>query len=280
MQRETEWMRLTEESRYLSFSGVRIHFCVVKPDTPIHSRMLLLSSPLTSTFHWRKLLPELSGQGCLAVLADLPGFGRSDCPAPQSTDTRANLLWGVLDDVDRSLGAPLSLWHLAATGSACASILRMAVQYPDSVKSQIHIAPLFSVAPPVRRASETGQWYRANVLSAPRFRRMIEHYAAFPMDDYIVDRMRAPLLRPGAEATFERMLKQCAAPPKQGMGFCPTMALLGGRDPLLDDARMNQIHSLLPDAEIHRLASAGHFPMETHSKALRDYLRGWLRYNE
>lgn len=273
-------MRLTEESRYLSFSGVRIHFCVVKPDTPIHSRMLLLSSPLTSTFHWRKLLPELSGQGCLAVLADLPGFGRSDCPAPQSADIRANLLWGVLDDVDRGLGTPMSLWHLAAHGSACSTILRMAVQYPDSVKSQIHISPLFSVAPPARRLSETGQWYRTNVLSAPRFRRMIEHFAAFPMDDYIVDRMRAPLIRPGAEAAFERMLKQCAAPPKQGMGFCPTMALLGGRDPLLDEARLSQIHSLLPDAEIHRLATAGHFPMETHSKALRDYLRGWLRYNE
>ncbi len=273
-------MRLTEESRYLSFQGVRIHFCVVKPDTPIRSRMLLLASPLTSTFHWRKLLPELSGLGCLAVLADLPGFGRSDCPAPQSADTRANLLWGVLDDVDRGLGTPMSLWHLAAHGSACAAILRMAVQYPDSVKSQIHLSPLFSVAPPVKRLAETEHWYRANVLNAPRFQRMIERFAGFPMDDYIVDRMRAPLLRPGAEATFERMLKQCAAPPRQGMGFCPTMALLGGRDPLLDEVRMSQIRSLLPDAEVHRLANAGHFPMETHSKALRDYLRGWLRYND
>ena len=277
---ETEWMPLTEESRYLSFSGIRVHFCVVKPDTPIHCRMLLLASPLTSTFHWRKLLPELSGQGCLAVLADLPGFGRSDCPAPQGTDIRANLMWGVLDDVDRGLGTPMSMWHLAGHGSACATILRMAVQYPDSVKSQIHISPLFSVAPPARRASETESWYRANVMDAARFRRMIERLAGFPMDDYIVDRMRAPLIRPGAEATFERMLKHCAAPPKLGMGFCPTMALLGGRDPLMDEARLAQVSALLPDAEVHRLASAGHFPMETHSKALRDYLRGWIRYNE
>ena len=273
-------MRLTEESRYLSFSGMRIHFCVARPDTPIHSHMLLLASPLTSTFHWRKLLPELAGLGCLAVLADLPGFGRSDCPAPQSVETRANLLWGVLDDVDRSFGAPMSMWHLAAHGSACATILQMAAQYPDSIKSQIHIAPLFSVAPPVKRAADMDRWYRENVCSRPRFCRMIERFAGFPMDDYIVDRMRTPLLRPGAEITLERMLKQSVAPPKVGMGFCPTMALLGGRDPLLDDARLAQVRTLLPDAEVHRLSSAGHFPMETHSKALRDYLRGWLRYNE
>ena len=35
----------------------------------------------------------------------------------------------------------------------------------------------------------------------------------------------------------------------------------------------------LEGAESHILKSAGHFPMETHSKALRDYLRGWLRFN-
>ena len=279
VQRRNGVERLKEESRYLSFSGVRIHFSVVRPDTPIRSRMLLLSSPLTSTFHWRKLLPELSGLGCLAVLADLPGFGRSDCPAPQGNDIRANLMWGVLDDVDRSLGAPMSLWHLAGHGSACAAILRMAVQYPDSVKSQIHIAPLFSIAPPVKRPADAPHWFRENVLSAPRFKQMIEHYAGYPLDDYIVDRMRAPLLRPGAGANFERMLRQSATPPKVGMGFCPTMALIGRRDPLMDDTRLNQIRALLPDAELQHLPSAGHFPMETHSKALRDYLRGWIRYN-
>ena len=274
------WMRLTEESRYLTFSGVHVHFCVVRPDTPIRDRMLLLSSPLINTFHWRKLLPELAGLGCLAVLADLPGFGRSDCDAPQSADMRANLLWGVLDDVDRALGAPMSLWHLAGHGSACAAILRMSVQYPDSVKSQIHIAPLFSIPRAGRRGFSPERWYEENVLNPARFRRAVERLSGYPMDDYIVDRMRSPLLRPGSMEVFSRMLRQSASPPRQGMGFCPTMALLGGRDPLLDEARVKQIDALLPDAELHRIQSAGHFPMETHSRALRDYLRGWLRYND
>ena len=120
------WMSLREESRFLSFSGIRIHLCVVWPDAPVQSRMLMLSSPLTCAFHWRKLLPELSGLGCLAVLVDFPGFGRSDVDAPQGTDVRANLLWGVLDDVDRAQGTPMSMWHLAGHGIACATILRMA----------------------------------------------------------------------------------------------------------------------------------------------------------
>ncbi len=270
-------MPLTEESRYLSFSGIRVHFCVARPDVPVRNRLLLLSSPLTSTFHWRKLLPELDGLGCLTVLMDLPGFGRGDPGAPQDAGARAGMAWGVLDDVDRQFGAPMSLWHLGGHGLACATILSMAARFPDSVKSQIHFAPVFSLG---RRASAGERWYDENATSPRRFRLAVERLAGFPMDDYIVDRMRAPLLRRGMRSTFAEALRRAASPPRQGMGFCPTMALVGGHDPLADEAAQAQLHALLPDAEIHRLASAGHFPMETHSKALRDYLRGWMRYNE
>ena len=273
------WSRLNEESRFVAFSGLRVHFKVVRPDVPVKNRMLMLSSPLINTFHWRKLLPELAELGCLTVLVDLPGFGLSDPDAPQRDEPRANMVWGVLDEVDRMLDAPMSMWHLAGHGCACSTILRMAAMYPDSVKSQIHVSPAFSLHIDGRGA-DPGRWYDVHVADAQRFRRMVESYAGYPMDDYIVDRMRRPLARPGRRDAFARLLRAAASPPRDGMGFCPTMALLGGRDPLLDEARLDQVRRLLPDAEVHNIRSAGHFPMETHSKALRDYLRGWLRFND
>jgi len=48
---------------------------------------------------------------------------------------------------------------------------------------------------------------------------------------------------------------------------------------MLGESAKEEIGQYLSSAETHILKSAGHFPMETHSKALRDYLRGWLRYN-
>ena len=273
-------MRLTEERLFLSFSGIRVHFRVVRPDVPVHNRVMLLASPMISAFHWRKLLPELAGLGSLAVLVDLPGFGQSDANAPQDTDTRANLIWGILDEVDRTTGTPLSLWHLVGHGSACGTLLHMGALYPDSVKSQIHIAPVFSVDKSFRKPEARERFYGDNILHPGSFRRLVEQWAGFPMDDYIVDRMHAPLMRPGMRRTFNQMLRCAVTPPRENTGFCPTMALLGGRDPLLDEACLAQVSALLNGAELHRLGSAGHFPMETHSKALRDYLRGWLRYNE
>jgi hypothetical protein len=151
--------------------------------------------------------------------------------------------------------------------------------YPDSVKSQIHVCPTFTI-PAAQGRDDQGRWYDVHIQNPQRFRRLIEHYAGYPLDDYIVDRMRRPLVRPGMRRAFEKLLRSAAQPPTQGMGFCPTMALTGGRDPLIDDARQALIAELLSDAETHNIRSAGHFPMETHSKAMRDYLRGWLRYND
>lgn len=272
--------RLNGESRYLTFSGLRVHYRLARPEGPAKNRMLMLSSPLINTFHWRKLLPELTELGCLCALVDLPGFGLSDAEAPQAQIVKSSMIWGILDSVDADTDAPMSMWHLMAHGSACATILRMAAMYPDSVKSQIHISPTFTLQAADVRGGDAGKWYDVHIQDARRFHRMIEHYAGYPMDDYVVDRMRRPLTRPGMRRAFEKLLQGTAQPPSQGMGFCPTMALMGGRDPLIDETRQAQAKTLLPDAETHNIRSAGHFPMETHSRAMRDYLRGWLRYND
>lgn len=269
------------ESQFLTFMGMRVHYIVSQPDVPLKNRILLLGSSLVNTFHWRKLLPELQQLGCLTVMVDWPGFGRSDCSAEMflDNDVRASMMWGILDNVDQTTDSPLSLWHLAAHGCACATILRMANQYPDSTRSQIHVSPVFSLDLPKGR-EKMERWFDANISSPARFQRLIEHYCGYPLDDYIIDKMRKPLLRPGARECFLRMLRSAALPPEEGMGFCPTMALWGSRDELMSPRAIAEIHRLLPDAETHVMKTAGHFLTETHSKAMRDYLRGWIRYNE
>ena len=66
--------------------------------------------------------------------------------------------------------------------------------------------------------------------------------------------------------------------PEPARGFSPALVLSGGSDPFNTAETRAEFARLLPEAETHTLKTAGHFPMETHSKAMRDYLRGWLRY--
>ena len=271
---------MTGESQYLSFHGVDVHYRIISPQDKPRQRVMLLSSPLISTFHWRKIVPELTQLGCMAVLIDLPGFGKSACGmnVPQDNVMRSNILWGVLDEIDRQFDQPHSLWHLVGHGSACTTILELAALYPDSVKSQVHITPLMTTDIPSKSDSPS-RWFAETIREKDNFRRMIEHYSGYPMDDYIVDRMRAPLMRQGARECFLRMVREGKTEPEGTLGFCPAMVLLGGRDAFMTREMRDAISAHLDGAESHILKSAGHFPMETHSKALRDYLRGWLRFN-
>ena len=273
---------MREEHRYLSFSGIRIHFTVSRPADEIKNRILFLCSPWITTFQFRKLLPELEELGCMAVSVDLPGFGLSDCLAgiPQDAGTRANIVWGILDSIDAEIGESMALWHLCGHGCVCPTILRMANLYPDSTKSMILISPLFSLHTQGRSRDAVREWFQNTVCSKPNFDAFMRTYSGFALDDYILDRMRATLLRENACNNFLRVISNTLRVPSRGASFCPTMALWGLRDRWIDESAIAEIHRLLPEAETHILKSAGHLPMETHSRAIRDYLRGWLKFND
>ena len=268
------------ESHYLSFQGLDVYFKVVQPETELKRRVMIASSPLSNTFNWRKLIPELSQLGCLTVLIDLPGFGDGGLMQGigHNAETRASMLWGVLDEVDTNAGAPLSTWHLIGHGTACQAVSSMAVQYPDSVCSQIHITPLFSL--PDRIVKNGGAWYDRNIANKEGFSRMINMLASSKLPDYALFRMRGGLVRPGAKSNFTAMLREAGRRVQPSGGFCPTIAIMGGRDPMMDERARAAINYAIPEAEKHVLRPSGHFPMETHPDALMDYLRGWFKFLE
>ena len=71
-----------------------------------------------------ELAGMLAANGCLCVAAELPGYGASACGAGvfQDNDTRAQILWGILDEVERRRGEKQCVWHLIGHGSAAAAI--------------------------------------------------------------------------------------------------------------------------------------------------------------
>ena len=85
------------------------------------------------------------------------------------------------------------------------------------------------------------------------------------------------LAQPGARAALLNMLISVDEVPALP-GFCPSIAIWGGSDPLLPAGTRERLSALIPELEAHIIRPAGHFLTETHSRALRDYLRGWLKY--
>ena len=281
-----------ELSRYIVIRGLNIHYRLAMPSGEIRNRVFLLSAPGFSGSCWRMLLPELTEAGCLCVVCDMPGFGKSEfsdgIPAEQAL--RARYLWGVLDAVDLDRDSKLCCWHMIAHGSACGTIVEMARQQPDSTASLFMVSPM--LYPPFPRAMESvvrakafdgllGGWIQRNIVSPKRFERLTRRVYGRAPQQALLEQMRAPLLRlAGHEDTVRRLLLEGYRVDTAALRslFMPCMILWGGEDRLLGGAVPARLRKRdCPNAEYHVLPSAGHCAMETHSRAVCDFLRGWIK---
>lgn len=272
---------MAAEDAFITFNGNKVHVRVVEPDTELKYRVFVIASPVTdASFTWRKITPELSQLGCMTVIMDLPGFGRSDCgeDVPQDPQTRAQIGWGIIDEVDSAIGGGDATWHIMAHGTACQTALAMANMYPDSVSSMVYISPMMNTENGIRTGfTSHSRWFDSNIASPAGYRSLLDKLFARHPDDYVTDSMRAQFRRPGAKESFVNMLSQ-RTKPEPNKGFAPAMTLWGEKDVLMDEKTIAAFKKLVPESEIHVMKTAGHMPMETHSHAMRDYLRGWIKY--
>ena len=84
----------------------------------------------------------------------------------------------------------------------------------------------------------------------------------------------------GHEEVARRLLLESFAIDTSALSslFMPAMILWGGADHILGGSIPRRLRQKdYPSAEYHLLAAAGHCAMETHSRAVRDFLRGWIR---
>ncbi len=279
-----------ENSRFLTIHGLSIHYRVVEPEGALKHRVLLVASPGQSTNSYRGILNELTTAGCKCVLCDLPGFGLSDCrdDAPQDHDTRAQFLWGILDTVDLQSGKQLNCWHLIAHGSACGTIAAMAILQPHSVSSMLMIAPMLYPPLPafvmnLAKKPFSGKlisaWMKRYITNAKRFKKLACKLYGKQLKERTLSHLRSGLLPLiDHEEMIRKLLTDGFTVDSQKLNdlYISTMVLWGGRDPLLGDRIPAQLRVDLAQAEYHTLPS-GHYPHETSSRAVCDFLRGWIK---
>ena len=282
---------MNSRSRYLLFSGLAVHYQIIMPRGAVAQRVLLVPSPGMSTYNWRLIVPELAESGCLCVVCDLPGFGKSMCgpDVPHQQDQRAQLLWGVLDEVDAEIGHGFMSWHLIGHGSAAGTVAAMTVVAPDSVTSMILLNPIMhSVIPRALCALlctrfGTGflkRWYRKHILSPERFNALLGKLYGRNLSLGYTEKIREPLAREGFDEMLGDILRDGYSAPTAQLNdlFTPAMVLWGGRDWLLGGEIPRKIRRhTLSEIECHTIRSAGHCIAETHSPAVRDYIRGWVK---
>ncbi len=274
---------------YISFKGLVLHYQIAKPKGAVLHRALLIPAPGQSCYNWRLILPQLQQMGCLCVLVDLPGFGQSMCGSgvPHRQDTRAKLLWGILDQVDRDMSGRINRWNIIGQGSSAGTALTMAYQQPDSCGSLTLLSPILRcyiprfLKPLVR--SNLGnallkRWYKNNILNRSKFRKHMRWLYGRPQHAAVAETIQAPFRRPGSDESLQRLLLNGSIIPHGALNdWFPTMVLWGEHDKLLGCRPPAYMRKLLSHAEFHILRYGGHYCAETNHLEVCDYLRGWVR---
>lgn len=280
----------TEEIR-LSFQGLRVRFRVFTPDAQATRRVLMVSSPLADADAWTELAGMLAANGCLCVAAELPGYGASACGAGvfQDNDTRAQILWGILDEVERRRGEKQCVWHLIGHGSAAAAIMMMTLYQADSVKSRVLISPVFDrfMPYPLQLLLETpvgkkliDLWFRKKILDRRGFAILVRRVYGGRVSKARMETLRRSICRRGMPDTLARLMREGYRLPEnayQSKG--PLMLIWGTNDCIFGGQLPARVKKRLPDAETHMLRAA-HMSMETDADILNDYLRGWFLFSE
>ena len=281
----------SEEIR-MSFHKLRVRFFVFAPDNgKILHRTLLVSSPASDAESWKAVAGMLADSGCLCVAAEIPGFGRSPCGkgVKQDNVTRAQILWGILDEVETQLGLSQSRWHLIGHGSGAAAVMAMAQSQPDYTLSRVLICPVLDrfLPAPLDFFLKTrvgnrflAVWYRFFLQNRKRFSRLLTRLYGAKVDKSREATLFHAFNRVGMLSTLTRLVKEgYVLPPDVYSAASPVMLVWGMEDRIFGGEIPSRLLKRLPKAEKHRIRTA-HMPMETDPEMLCDYLRGWFRFSE
>ena len=254
--------------------------------------LLLLHGFPTSSHMFRNLIPMLADRFRL-VAPDLPGFGRSDMPAPADFAYTFDHLAGVIDRFTEVIG--LTRFAIYVFDYGAPTGFRIVAKHPERITAIIsqngnaYEEGLSDGWNPIRAywqdSSEANRAALRGFLSPKTTIWQYTHGVAKPSsvspDGYSLDNFY--LTRPGADEVqldlFGDYKSNVALYPKFQAYFRerkpPLLAVWGKNDPFFLPAGAEAFRRDIPGAEV-RFFDTGHFALETHCDEIAESIRDFL----
>ncbi len=252
------------------------------------SPVLLVHGLMTSSYSWRYFMPLLA-EHHRVIAIDLPGSGDSDKPdvvygaaelAIFIAETQAALGLRGCPLIGNSLGGYLCMW--------------LALQQPDATGALVNI---HSPGVPLARL-----WALRSLLRAPAAPRLLDWMVRSQPERWVHKNVHywhesrksreeareyaRPLRSPEGRAAFASylrdaldpaMMKQFVTRLERAPFEVPLQLIYSRRDPLVPPQVGEQLHALVPGAEMVRLDSCSHFAHVDRPQAVLDAVLPFLR---
>jgi pimeloyl-ACP methyl ester carboxylesterase len=254
--------------------------------------ILLLHGFPTAGHMFRDLIPQLADRFRL-VAPDLPGFGKSDMPAPDTFTYTFENIANVIDRFTEIIGLPRFAMYVFDYGAPVG--FRLAVRHPDRINAIIsqngnaYEEGLSDGWTPIRAYWQEPSLANREALRsflAPdttrwQYTHGVPDETAVSPDGYSLDNFY--LARPGADEVqldlFGDYKSNVALYPTFQEYFRkhkpPFLAAWGKNDPFFLPAGAEAFKRDIPGAQVH-FFDTGHFALETHANEIAALIRDFL----
>jgi pimeloyl-ACP methyl ester carboxylesterase len=268
---------LRPEERVLA--GRRIRFVRAGSGPPL----VLIHGLASSLYTWQAALPRLASRYQVIAL-DLPGFGGSEQPPDLAFEDLVATVAALLEALE------LESSSLVGNSLGGATAAAVAARWPERVRALVLIDAAgfqhgLDDAPALVRYS---LWLPPALVEWLPLRRPFTRLAleqVFHDDSKVtgerVEEYLAPLLRPGALASFRSLLSarpEDLARMREGLPeiSAPTLVVWGSEDAWIPASHAERFRAAIPEARVERLPGCGHMPQEECPEALLSVLELFL----
>lgn len=248
--------------------------------------VLLLHGLPSQSYSWRKIMPALAAQGNRAIAPDWIGFGFSAKPERREFAYTPDAFITALAEF--ILALELEKFSLVVQGFLGSIGLQYALRHSDQIESlAILNTPISTTAKLPWKMQQFGLPLLGEILTQDPLLidRTLEGGSRYPISDQDLDVYRRPFLKSSAAgrsllATVRNLQLQTSMAEIES-GFQqwqkPTLIVWGPADPWLPLSMAENFASSLPQAELIRLESGGHYPQEHWHEPIIENLLPFLR---
>lgn len=240
-----------------------------------------------STFSWRENMTFFQNQGYLVLAVDVPGFGYSSkiSGVNHSQENRSELLWALLDEMDKSLDeASANInWSLVGHSMGGGTVAAMTMARPSDTENLIpfdgavfenqpsFVSSFLSYLPLARGVKVV---FNRILLSQTRIDDFLTSAYGRQATPEEIQGYLDPLKIPGTPNVAVDLVKTAKNTPVEGLqnNEVLILALWGQEDTWVPLSEAEKIQELLPRTEIISISGAYHCPMETHGDTFNESL--------
>jgi pimeloyl-ACP methyl ester carboxylesterase len=274
-----------QNSGFFDYNHTRFHYRIFKPKTLQH-KVLLIHGFSASTFSYRRTVDSLLSHNNLVIAMDMPAFGYSDKSENANyTDTnKINAIHFLLEHVDKYSNN--DKWHLIGHSMGGNVIGQFASAYPEQTRSLIFIDGLplsqtHSLLQPIALYPPLLKWadviLEKHFLNHGSFQELLSSAYGCNADSLSTEGYMKPfetkcsgsaILRMAAKSGYARVNDSI-------LNLIPKLLIWGKQDTWIPLSNAGAFLKR-PNTRSFLIDSAGHCPMETHSKIVNPMITEFI----